>query len=296
MREEKPSFTADIVAAYRALESKKPVDERVCYDPLAKDFLSAEMKAGGLRGIRRKIRRLVFELLGPGWPAYWVARTKYLDDYLQSSLEAGLEQLVILGAGYDSRAYRFEKLKEKTKVFEVDYPATQRLKIAKLKEIFGNVPDDVIFVSIDFDNESLEPRLRESSYDRRLKTLFIWEGVTPYIKAEAVNEVLAFVAGNSGQGSAIIFDYTIPSVVNGTCDRREAKVWRRGAKRFGEPLQFGIDQETVEEFLGEKGFYQVNNVNSEFLKKSYFKGVNLKREITPIMAIVHATVKPEGAG
>lgn len=296
MREGKPSFTADIVTAYRVIESKKPTDERVCYDPLAQHFLSAEMKAGGIRVIRRKIRRWVFELLGPGWPAYYVARTRYLDDYLQSSLEAGLGQLVILGAGYDSRAYRFEKLKGKTKVFEVDHPATQQAKIAKLREIFGTVPGHVIFVSIDFDKESLELRLLESGYDRRLKTLFIWEGVTPYIKAEAVDETLAFIAKNSGQGSSIIFDYTIPSVINGTCNRREAKVWRRGVKRYGEPLQFGIDQEAVEDFLAQKGFYQVRNVTSEFLKNTYFTGVNLKREITPIMAIVHATVKAQDAG
>jgi methyltransferase (TIGR00027 family) len=296
MRQEKPSFTADLMTAYRTIESKKSADLRICYDPLAQYFLSAEMKAKGIRGFRRKIRRRVFELLGPGWPAYYVARTRYLDDYLQSSLEAGIKQLVILGAGYDSRAYRFEGLKEKTKVFEVDHSATQQVKIAKVKEIFGGVPGHVVFVSIDFDKEPLEQRLLESGYDRYLKTLFIWEGVTPYIKAEAVKGTLAFIAKNSGQGTSIIFDYTIPSVVNGTCNRREAKTWRRGAKNAGEPLQFGIDQETIEDFLGQIGFYQVDNVTGEFLKNAYFTGVNLKREITPIMAIVHATVKPEGAG
>ena len=87
-----------------------------------------------------------------------VARERYIDDYLQSCIDDGLEQLVILGAGYDSRAYRFEKLK-RVKVFEVDHPATQRVKVARLKEALGELPENVVFVPIDFTKETLERRL-----------------------------------------------------------------------------------------------------------------------------------------
>ena len=80
----------------------------------------------------------------------------YIDDRLQQHLGDGLEQLVILGAGYDSRAYRFEELKKGIKVFEVDHPATQAVKKEKLQEIFQLLPDHVTYVPVDFHNENFQ--------------------------------------------------------------------------------------------------------------------------------------------
>ncbi|MGB8312113.1 MAG: class I SAM-dependent methyltransferase [Halobacteriota archaeon] len=97
-----------------------------------------------------------------------VARERYIDDYLRSCIDGGLEQLVILGTGYDSRAYRFEGLK-RAKVFEVDHPATQRIKVVKLKTALGKLPENVVFVSIDFIKETLGRRLNACGYDNRLK-------------------------------------------------------------------------------------------------------------------------------
>jgi methyltransferase (TIGR00027 family) len=126
--------------------------------------------------------------------------------------------LVILGAGYDTRAYRFDKLKEEVKVFEVDHPATQKVKIEKVSKALGSLPGHVVYVSVDFEKERLDKKLSESGYNKSLKTLFIWEGVTMYLTAEAVDETLAFVAGNSGKGSSIIFNYIFRSVLDGTCE------------------------------------------------------------------------------
>ena len=220
---------------------------------------------------------------------YIVARTKYLDDHVRQCLEAGLEQVVVLGAGFDSRAYRFERLKADVRVFEVDHPATQRAKQEKLEEIFGCIPEHVVYVPVDFTKECLEDRLLKHGYDPRRKTLFIWEGVTYYITAEAVDRTLAFVANHSGPGSSIIFDYVYPSVVDGTCPRREAKLWRRTMIPRGEALLFGIEHGTIEEFLALRGFHKVTNVTHTRLKQDYFKGKNRRRTISPIFAIVHAT-------
>jgi methyltransferase (TIGR00027 family) len=265
----------------------KPAGERICYDPFARQFVSSAF----LYFIKFFVDIGYPEKAGPGVMGFLAARARYIDDYLQSCIKEGLEQLVILGAGYDSRAYRFEQLKSR-KVFEVDHPATQEAKLAKLKKILGRLPEHVVYVPIDFTQETLEKRLYESGYDRELKTLFIWEGVTQYLTPEAADSTLAFVARNSGRGSSIIFDYIYTSLLNGTFKRGEVKRMRRYRGFTGEGLTFGIEESTIEDFLGQRGFEQIKNVTNEFLKQAYFTGVNQKRQVASGYAIASATVKP----
>jgi methyltransferase (TIGR00027 family) len=287
MRKDQPSFTAAGIALARAIESTKPAGERVCYDPFARHFIGRLF----FYFLRLFVDIGYSEKRGPGVMGFLVARDRYIDDYLQSCLDDGLEQLVILGAGYDSRAYRFEKLKGQVKVFEVDHPATQQAKKEKLRKILGELPEHVVYVPVDFATETLEKRLYESGYDKRLKTLFIWQGVTYYLTPEAVDSTLAFVANHSGQGSSIIFDYMDTSLLNGTIKRGEVSGMRRYRRFTGEGLTFGIDEGTIEKFLHQRGFCQIKNVTTGCLKKAYFTGVNQKREVAPGYAIVAATVK-----
>ena len=173
----------------------------------------------------------------------------------------------------------------------MDHPASQQAKITKLKPIFGRVPEHVTYVPVDFNHETLE-KLLGCGYEEHLKTLFIWEGVTYYITAEAVDHTLAFVTGHSGAGSSIIFDYTYSTVIEGTQKRGEMTSARRYARFTGEGWRFGISEGTVETFLEQRGFHKVKNATSQDLKRLYFTGVNQKREAAPVYAIVHATVKP----
>ena len=122
--------------------------------------------------------------------------------------------------------------------------------------------------------------------------MFIWEGVSMYLPPAAVDQTLAFVAKQSGAGSSIVFDYTHPSVINGTCRRREATMWRKSVKRLGEELLFGIEEGTIDRFLKPRGFSLVKNADHEFLKREYFTGVNEKRAITPIIEIAYASTAP----
>ena len=299
MKEGKASVMAGGMALYRFVESKKPEHERVCYDPLAKYFMSA-----GVRIITKSpplakmVRWFLVERRFPGISDvamdYIPVRTRYIDDYLRECIRNGITQLVILGAGYDSRAYRIEGLRGKVKVFEVDHPVTQEAKMKRLKRLLGSLPGHVVYVPIDFDKEKLDGRLLESGYDRNSKTLFIWEGVTLYISAEAVDETLAFVVNSSGEGSSIIFDYIYQSVVDGTCQLEAARRGREYVAGIGEPWTFGIGEGAIDEFLSKRGYCQINNASPEFLQSAYFKGLNQGRKLSPVEPIVHATVKPRG--
>lgn len=285
MKANRTSTTAEGIALARAIESNKPAGERICYDPFARQFVSALY----WHVFRFFVSIGYAERRGPGVMGFLVARDRYIDDYLQACLDDGLEQLVILGAGYDSRAYRFKQLKD-CKVFEVDHPATQQAKIAKLQSILGELPKHVVFVPIDFERQTLEQRLFDSGYDERKKTLFIWQGVTQYLTAEAIDSTLAFVVHHSGQGSSIVFDYMYAALLDGTTKRGEVSSMQRYRRLTGEGLTFGIPQGTIETFLKQRGFRQVKNVTNEDLKRAYFTGANQNRTVASGYAIASATV------
>jgi methyltransferase (TIGR00027 family) len=287
----KASRSAGIIAAHRAIESSKKSEERICYDPFAGRFLPPGFTVIGESDIPEETALNLFKNLVPGFHEFFIARTRYIDDYLTKFINNGLEQLVILGAGFDSRAYRFDELKNNVKIFEVDHPATQSVKKEKLKEIFQMLPDHVTYVPVDFQKENLQSCLSENGYDRHLTTVFIWEGVTMYIDLEAIEETLLFVSQNTGKGSAVIFDYTYHEVVSGGYDRKEAREWLKITEKSAEPLLFGIRKSQTEKFLYERKFCNICNITSEYFNNTYFVGANAGRESTPILAIAHAEIK-----
>jgi methyltransferase (TIGR00027 family) len=289
MKRNRSSLTAAGIAIVRAIESEKPAEERLCFDPYARRF------AGGCLYY---VMRLFTALGYAGWrgPGVWeflAARDRYIDDHLEACLGAGLEQLVILGAGYDARAYRFEALKTGVKVFEVDHPATQAVKLKKVAAIFGARPAHVTYVSIDFNRQSLADRLTESGYDKQLKTLFIWQGVTFYLTAQAVDDTLAFVAGHAGPGSSIIFDYMDTTLLHNAPRHGEVSSMRRYRSLTGEGLGFGIPIGSIQAFLEERGFTQVKNADHIALEKAYYS--SSPRKVADGYAIASAVVRRDEA-
>ncbi len=294
MKEGKPSFTAEGAAAIRGAESMRPEGRRVCYDPFAKEFVGRLYRTIGSSRLLVWLTVRFAELVVPGMVGYVVGRTRCIDDYLSSRIDDGIRQLVILGAGYDSRAYRFETLKEGVKVFEVDFPSTQKVKMHKVKKALGSLPDHVVYVAVDFNRQKLGERLFECGYDRNLKTLFIWEGVTAYLTPEALDDTLSFVVKNSGEGSSIVFDFFIKAAVDGTTGIGVVNRIRRLYGLVGQPLTserviLGLEQGAIEAFMQERGFCQVKNVTGGSFTSSYLKGTNQNGRM---LCIVSATVAP----
>jgi methyltransferase (TIGR00027 family) len=274
MRKNQSSLTAAGIAIARAVESEKPAGQRICFDPYARRFVPAWMYF--VFGFFTKSGYA--EWRGPGVNGFLVARDRYIDDVLQNALNAGLQQLVILGAGYDSRSYRFD-LPGRVKTFEVDHPSTQQDKLAKLKAIFGKLPEHVVYVPVDFNTQTLQACLYEAGYNPNLKTMFIWQGVTMYLTPAAVDATLSFVVRHSAQGSAIVFDYVYRSVLDGVQHHSEVSQMHRYRFITGEGLTFGIPQDAVEAFLVERGFRQVQDVDAVGLKQAYFTGSNADRKV-----------------
>jgi methyltransferase (TIGR00027 family) len=286
MKTAQTSTTAQGIALARALEFERPAAERICDDPWAGKFISPAFYLLG------KLFAGYGERKGPGVMGFLVVRCRYMDDCLRESLSSGVTQLVILGAGLDSRAYRFEELRHGVKVFEVDHPATQKGKIEKVKRIFGRVPEYVFYVPIDFQSEDLR-KLLSAGYDPAGKTLFIWEGVTYYLTADAVDQTLAFIAEHSAPGSTLVFDYLYSSALTAKEKRGEIARMQRTSRFTGEGLIFGIEEGGVEDFLRARGFGRILNVTADDLHAKYFTGANQKRSVAPIYAIARAAVVRE---
>ena len=285
------SKTAETLAMVRASESKRLEDERICYDPFAIHFVSRAVLEFAARN-PEKFKAFVAEneRLVPGAGNSCVARVRYIDDVVKSSLAEGLEQLVIFGAGYDTRAYRIDELK-KVRVFEVDHPVTQRSKVEKVREIFGSLSDNVTYVPVDLEVDDPGLRLVDNGYDRARKTLFVMEGLLMYLSPAIVDEILSFIVHNSRKGSAIIFDYIPRSVIDGTCELEAGKNWQKGVTDVGEPFLFGIEPGTLEAFLVRRGFTKARNMTSEDYKKAYFRGKNADRTVNSLLSFAYAVVE-----
>jgi methyltransferase (TIGR00027 family) len=156
------SRTAEFVALFRALETVRPLDRRLFEDPYAEALLGARLRAVVALARVPVTGRLVYETIDRAWPGsrLWVVlRTRFIDDLVQSALDAGAAQLVLLGAGLDTRAQRLDRLSS-TPVFEVDEDATLRSKHERLGRALGEMPAQVRFLAFDFEGGDLASVLR----------------------------------------------------------------------------------------------------------------------------------------
>jgi methyltransferase (TIGR00027 family) len=244
-----PSKTAVYAAAARAVGSKDPDPQRRNPDYLAIKFLGPRERAV-VPELHLDALDLDFDSaikqIGEYIVAVMTYRTKRFDAALLDALQDGARQVVVLGAGFDSRAYRFQSQLGNVRVMEVDYGPTQAYKKQRLGEILDVIPSNVSFVPMDFTKDNLLEQLRNAGYSEQQKTFFLWEGVTYYLPESAVKDTLHFVRDHSAAGSRIAFDYfgaTNPSLNNPL----------HQYARWGEPLLFGFPNSSAREYVQQEG-------------------------------------------
>ena len=205
---------------------------------------------------------------------YYVnARTRHFDARLAHAAAEGIDQVVILGAGFDSRAYRFAPRHPTLRFIEVDLPATQAAKRQAVTRVLGSLPAYVRYAPIDFDSESLDQVLANAGYDPKRRTLFILEGVTMYVGATGNDTTFAFIARHSAPGSRIVFDYLWRRVVDGDfAGLYGASSSARGVARVGEPYVTGWSPQAVEAFVTGHGLRVLDHLGSADMTRRYLTG------------------------
>jgi len=272
-----------VATALRLTDMSRPPEERVFEDPFGRKFLPPLFRVFLLPGVRHLLLA-VTERRMPGAVGMLLCRSRYIDDALRDALGEGCQQVVNLGAGFDTRAYRIPGI-ERTRVFEVDQPAPLAWKEARLHRVAeaGGPPAHVTFVPIDFDTQDLGEELGQAGFRAGLKTFFIWEAVTQYITAEAVDRTLAFVASRAAGGSQIVFTYVERRMLDGA-DLSEYEVKLLEIMREGGmPLVFGIDPAGLETFLSERGLSLVDHLTAEDYRQRYL--VPVGRQHMPIIDV-----------
>lgn len=220
-------------------------------------------------GFSRVLLKKMF-LKAPGNYEYLIARTKFIDNIFES-IDDSIEQVLIFGAGFDSRAIRFKNKLAKTKIFELDASITQQIKIDRIRRKNIEIPENLKFISIDFNKDSLAKKLDEVGFDKNKKCLFLLEGLTMYLNQESIDNTFNLINKYSGENSIIVFDYVPTSMVRreNTYNDPEIKKHYQFLANAGEKPSFTID-ELIQDFLAKYSLHVIDELDSAGLAKRYF--------------------------
>jgi methyltransferase (TIGR00027 family) len=178
------------------------------HDPWAHRLLPAAgrmaMAVARWSAVRRALIAATEKKMRGGWASF-LCRKRYIDDQLVNSIPKGVDAVVILGAGYDTRAYRLSELAG-IPVCEVGLPANIDRKAAAVRRCFGRIPPDVTLLPVDFETDDLAECLAHKGFDRGMRTFYVWEAVTQYLTEPAVRKTMEYLAG-AAPGSGLAFTF-----------------------------------------------------------------------------------------
>jgi methyltransferase (TIGR00027 family)/uncharacterized protein (TIGR02118 family) len=272
--ENSPSRTAVFTAYCRALAAKDERSEIRGPDSTAELFVPEEMRRSfSNREIINSSIRMISPLYG-----LLIARTLFYDALFTKALSDRIPQIVFLGAGYDTRSYRFQDKLGNTTIYELDSSPTQKRKLEIVSKSKIDIPRQIKYIPVNFKTDTIEDVLKSSGYDTSLKTLFIWEGVTFYLNENDFKKTLNVVRSIAPQGSSISFDYLTE---------------KRESGNPSEPYQFWIDSNKLSKYLLSCSIDIVDHVDSQEMEKRYLtlKNGTLAEKSSEQYCFVHGIFK-----
>jgi methyltransferase (TIGR00027 family) len=291
------SQTARVVALWRARESSRSAASRLFEDTFARSFVGWRFR-WALHVSRLPMVGAVvpWSLIDGHWTGSRgtvAVRTRYIDDVLVDALRRGVEQIVILGAGFDSRAYRIGGI-ERTRVFEVDHPITQAEKKNVVARRLGALPPHVTYVPIDFSTHTLDMMMPGSGFRAAARTFFICEGVTHYLSAPAVDAVFGYVARSGAAGSRMVFTYIHRAILDGPMIFAGADATLATVRRAGEPYTFGFDPAELPQYLASRDLTLTEDVGANTYRERYLNPLGRGQE--PLSEFQRAALVEIAAG
>jgi len=236
-------------------------DPRVFHDPLAVPIAGSESEppSASAQPFSRTLR------------AFLAVRSRYAEDQLARAVERGVLQYVVLGAGLDTFAYRNPLRSAGLHVFEVDHPATQEWKRARLLDAGIVIPNEMTFAAVDFERQSLQGQLEQAGFRRTECAFFSWLGVTPYLSRPAFDATIQFIAGLPAR-SGVAFDFAVERSLLEPHQQLALDALAARVARAGEPFQLFFDPAALVNDLAHIGFGEIEDLNGEAINARYFSG------------------------
>jgi len=251
-----PSRTSILTAAARAFGSREP-DASVRNPDWIADRLISPAELALIadhpisRALDKDFQEAMYDPEAFGFAWLMLVRTRYIDERMEHAIRSGATQLVILGAGFDTRAHRFSELLKHAAVIEIDYPSTQEYKRRRVEAALGDAAANVVYAPIDFATESLGEVLRHAGFQPGCKTYYICEGLSMYVPEEGMKETLRAIAVESAPGSVLLLEY----INRGGLEllRKHPMGVIKNAFDWGEPFVFGVPDGQDREFFLQTG-------------------------------------------
>ena len=287
--------TAQGVAKQRLIETIAGPEKSVINDPYADKFV---IGSGVIKLMGHRLNVWLSSKLAPGFHEHLISRTRFIDDLIEKSAKEGIEQYVILGAGYDSRANRLN-LTPSLKIFEVDQPEVSDIKLSKLPKDLPNL-ENISYVNVDFSYQSLSEQLLTAGFDQTKSTIITLEGVSQYITKEAVSSTIRELSLITKDAKSIFFLSYVDELLNkdpAACfgkgypnPSKKANLIQTLSAKVGEPwISFYRDEE-IESILAENGYSMKENVTLEDLNSLYFSPVGRALPENQIFKLEHFIV------
>jgi methyltransferase (TIGR00027 family) len=269
-----------MVAAYRGRASSG--ENPVCDDPWA-------LRLAGDEGLALSHR---WDRHSPSMELWMGLRTRFLDDCVVGAFDRGVRQVVILGAGLDTRAARLAR--EGVRFFEVDQPASQADKIERISRFPSYPQAAATFVACDFEKDDFLSALEAAGFMGAAPALVLWEGVVYYLIESAARETLRRLASELDPGSLLVFDYLNTKMARSSSRLRpEDRAMKGIIDELGEPMQFGIDDPTP--LMAECGYRFLRTVSFDELALQY-TGTYARERFFRFQSIAMASANPEPWG
>ena len=236
------------------------------------DYIAPKLLPGPVKFlISNRLINFRWPFFPKGSYEYVIARTKYIDGIFKESLKQGIGQILIFGAGFDTRAVRFADINTNTKIFELDTIHTQKAKLKQFKKRNVPLPKNTFYIPIDFNVDSASDKLTSHGFKRDKTTFFILEGIIQYLKEEAVDELFKMIYELSAPDSKVVFDYIYASVLRKeNIYYGERDIYKK-VNDAREPWLFGIEKGEIESFVSQYKFKLIQNLDSEALEKMFFR-------------------------
>jgi methyltransferase (TIGR00027 family) len=253
-----------------AVEQQEPQHRRLVDDELAAAFLPAPLRAlvaaTRLAPLRQAVIR-ASEHSGPGMWANLACRKRYIDDNLDQAL-GNLDAVVILGAGFDTRAYRLARRSD-LPIFEVDQPLNVERKKKVVARVLGTPPASVRLVAVDFERDDLMTALASHGYRPEYRTFFAWEGVTQYLTEAAVRATFTQLA-TAATGSRLDFTYVRREFIDGDELYGAPTLYKRMRQRR-QVWKFGLSPDDVAGFIAQYGWRLIEQAGPDEFMNRYVR-------------------------